>query len=257
MSAGRPITEEDLQAYIDRQLDAARVTEVDEYLTQHPIEAGRIAGYGRDRDVLRAALAPFAEEPIPPELNLGHMIEARRAPQRQSWRTAAAAAVLLMLGGLGGWTLSHEDGPAPGGIASLAQEAAESYMVYAPDHLRPVELRADDRGELVHWVSERLQHPVAVPDLASSGYRFMGGRLVPTPHGPAALFLYDDDHGVRLAMLVRPMTIERDMPLAEHSHGAINGFAWSDRGLGYSLVASASAKDLQSLAVEAKRQTAS
>jgi anti-sigma factor RsiW len=257
MNPDRPITEEDLQAYVDRRLDPARLVEVETYLERHPAEAERVAGYARQRDALRAALTPYAEEPVPPQLNLASLIEARRTPRHQRWRFAAAAVLLLALGGAGGWALPHAMEAPVGGIASLAQEAADSYAVYAPDHTRPVELRAPDRGELVHWVSERLQRPVAVPDLAASGYRFMGGRLVPTPHGPAALFLYDDDHGTRVAMLVRPMAVEGNMPLAEHSHGALSGFAWSDQGLGYSLVAAATARDLHALADEARRQTES
>jgi anti-sigma factor RsiW len=255
MTTTRPITEEDLHGYVDRRLEPSRLAEVEEYLARHPAEGERIAGYVREREALRAALAPIAEEPVPPELSLAHLIEARRTPGFAAWRSAAAAVVLLALGGVGGWLLPHPTGPQPGGIASLAEEAADSYAVYAPDHIRPVELRAADRGELVHWVSERLQRPVAVPELA--GYRFMGGRLVPTPHGPAALFLYDDDHGTRLAMLVRPMAIERDAPMAEHSQGAVSGFAWSKAGLGYSLVAPTPAGTLQPLADDARRQTES
>jgi anti-sigma factor RsiW len=255
MNSGRPITEEDLHAYVDRRLGPARLAEVEEYLTLHPAEAARITVYAGQREALRAALAPIAEEPVPPQLNLANLIEARRAPRFPSWRVAAAAVLLLALGGVGGWALPHAFEPPSGGIAALTQEAAESYAVYAPDHIRPVELRAADRGELVHWVSERLQRPVAVPDLAASGYRFMGGRLVPTSHGPAALFLYDDDHGTRLALLARPMATEGNMPLAEHSEGALSSFAWSDQGLGYSLVTSAPANSLQPLADEARRQT--
>jgi anti-sigma factor RsiW len=257
MNADRPITEEDLQAYVDRRLDPTRLAEVEAYLERQPVEAERIAGYALQREALRAALAPYAEEPVPSELNLASLIEARRRPQHQAWRSAAAAVLLLVLGGAGGWALPRAMEAPAGGIAALAQEAADSYSVYAPDRTRPVELRAADRGELVHWVSERLQRPVAVPDLAASGYRFMGGRVVPTPHGPAALFLYDDDHGTRVAMLARPMAVQGDMPLAEHSHGTLSGFAWSDQGLGYSLVASASARDLHALADEARRQTES
>jgi anti-sigma factor RsiW len=257
MTSGRPITEEDLHAYVDRRLDPARLAEVEQYLDLHPAEAARIAVFAGQRAALRAALAPIAEEPVPPQLNLASLIEARRAPRFPSWRVAAAAVLLLVLGGVGGWALPRALDPTPGGIAALTREAAESYAVYAPDHTRPVELRAADRGELVHWVSERLQRPVAVPDLAASGYRFMGGRLVPTSHGPAALFLYDDDRGTRLALLVRPMATEGNMPLAEHSEGPLSGFGWSDQGLGYSLVASAPASDLQPLADEARRQTVS
>lgn len=253
MRNDRPITEEDLQAYVDRRLDPARQGEIETYLDRHPAEAGRIAGYAAEREALRAAFAPIAEEPIPAQLTLASLIETSRARRTMSWRNAAAAVLLLGMGGIGGWSLPH--GAPVGGIAALGREAAESYAAYAPDHIRPVELRAADRGELVDWVSARLAHPVAVPDLAASGYRFMGGRLVPTPHGPAALFLYDDDHGTRLAMLVRPMEIERDAPIARQSHGAISGYAWSDQGLGYSLVAPAAARDLPALAAEARRQT--
>lgn len=255
MTNARPISEDDLQAYVDRRLDPDRLVEVEAYLAAHPTEAERIAGYAAQRTSLRAALQPYADEPVPPELNLAGLIEAHRRRPAPVWRTVAAALLLLGLGGLGGWSLPR--GAPAGGIAALAHEAAESYAAYAPDHTRPVELRADDRAQLVSWVSERLKRSVAVPDLSASGYRFMGGRLVPTAHGPAALFLYDDDHGTRLAMLARPMEIEGNAPLAAQAQGAVNGYAWADQGLGYSLVAPASARNLKSLADEAKRQTES
>lgn len=57
--------------------------------------------------------------------------------------------------------------------------------------------------------------------------------------------------------LVRPMEIERDAPLAAQSPGAVKGYAWSKQGLGYSLIAPASARDLPALADEARRQTES
>jgi anti-sigma factor RsiW len=136
----------------------------------------------------------------------------------------------------------------------LAQEGADSYAVYAADHSRAVELGAADRPQLVRWLSDRLQRSVAVPDLAQAGYRFMGGRLVATRHGPAGLLMYDDDRGTRLAMLVRPMEIEGDSPMSEHSQGAVSGVTWADRGLGYTLVGARPADVLHPLADEARRQ---
>lgn len=152
----------------------------------------------------------------------------------------------------GGYDSSHR--AADPGTAALAQEAAASYAVYAPDHMRPVEIRAADSGELLRWVSQRLHRSILVPDLAKSGYRFMGGRLVATAHGPAALFLYDDDHGTRLAMLARPMAVERAMPMSEHAEGPVLGFTWADQGIGYSLVAEAAPETLHPLANEVRRQ---
>jgi anti-sigma factor RsiW len=53
------------------------------------------------------------------------------------------------------------------------------------------------------------------------------------------------------------MEIEGDAPLAPHSQGSVSGYAWSDQGLGYSLVAPPATRDLKSLADEARRQTES
>jgi anti-sigma factor RsiW len=167
---------------------------------------------------------------------------------------AAAAAALLVVGGAAGWWLRGAPPPIAG-IGALAQEATDSYRVYAPDRVRPVELRAADQGELVRWVSDRLQRPVAVPDLGGAGFRFMGGRVVATPHGPAGLLMYDDDHGTRLVVLMRPMAIERDTPMAPHGAGAVRGFTWAQRGLGVSVVAAAPADRLHPLADEVRRQT--
>jgi anti-sigma factor RsiW len=100
----RPITEDDLHAYVDAALDPTRRTEIDVYLDAHPDVAVRVQGYVRQRADLRAALRPIAEEPVPPELNLARMVEMRRRTTVGWWR-AMAAVLLLCLGAAGGWSL--------------------------------------------------------------------------------------------------------------------------------------------------------
>jgi anti-sigma factor RsiW len=252
---GRPITEEDLHGFIDQRLDPSREAEVSAHLEMHPDVATRINNYVEQRTALRTALAPIAEEPLPSELDLARMIARRgRSPRVSWWNAAAAAVVLLCLGGAGGWSL-HGIRQAPlQGVAAIAQEAAENYAVFGPDHTRPVELRATDRAELVSWATERLGRPVAIPDLSESGYRFMGGRIVTTAHGPAAMFMYDDDRGTRLVMLARPMAADQNLPMTSQAHGSVNSFAWADKGLGYSLVGPAAPEALHPIANEARRQ---
>lgn len=252
----RPITEDDLQAYVDKVLDGQRESDVAAYLAEHPDIARRIEIYSAQRADLRAALAPIAAEPLPPNLNLAHMIEAHNRPKWWA-QWAVAAAILLMLGGGTGWSLRGLSLPPSEGVGALAREAAMNFNVYASDHIRPVELRASDQAEFVQWVSKQLDRRVSVPDLAASGYRFMGGRLVATAHGPAALFMYDNDHGTRLVVLSRRMSIDRDVPMAEHQDGAVAGYAWANKGIGYSLVGIASPDVLHPLANEIRRQTES
>src|SRR5580704_4691720 len=100
----RPISEDDLHAFVDQALDTRRQAEVAAYLESHPEIAARVARYRDQADMLRAALAPVAEEPVPLELDLGRMIaDRRRRGAMVQW--AAAAVVLVCIGGLGGWSL--------------------------------------------------------------------------------------------------------------------------------------------------------
>ena len=250
----RPITEDDLHAYVDQALEPERRGEVAAYLDDHPDVAKRVTAFAGQRDLLRAALAPSAEEPLPAALNLARIIESRRRrPSRFGW--AVAAMLLLSIGGAGGWIMRGVLQASPSGLVALAQEAATSYTVYAPDHERPVEMRASDTTELVQWMSGRLHQPVRVPNLSPSGYRLMGGRLVATEHGPAAMFMYDDDHGSRIVVLTRPMNgTDENAPMTPHVKGDVAGFAWADGGVGYSVVGQAPAESLRPLANEVRKQ---
>lgn len=250
----RPITEDDLHAYVDRVLESERQAEVAAYLDEHPEVAKRVAAFTGQRNLLRAALAPVAEEPLPPELNLSRIIE-NRARRPSVFRWAMAAMLLLSIGGLGGWAVRGTLQASPGGLVALAEEATASYSVYAPDRVRPVEVRASESAQLVQWVSDRLHRPVKVPDLTNSGYRLMGGRVVATSHGPAAMFMYDDDRGSRLVVLTRPMnSADQNAPMTSQSQGDVGGFAWADDGVGFSLVGHAAPESLRPIANEVRRQ---
>jgi anti-sigma factor RsiW len=252
----RPITEDDLHAYVDRVLDDERRTEVAEYLESHPDVAKRVEAFSVQRDLLRTALAPIAEEPVPARLNLARIAEGGPRTRSVPVWWAAAAVVLIALGGIGGWIARGElpGLSAPSGLAMLAREAADSYLAYAPDRARPVEVRASEGAQLVQWASNRLQKNVKVPDLATAGYRLMGGRVVPTSNGPAAMFMYDNDRGERLVVLTRPTTTDQGTPMMPRSSDGVSSFAWADRGMGYSLVGPSAPETLRPIANEVRRQ---
>ncbi|HZZ33990.1 MAG TPA: anti-sigma factor [Phenylobacterium sp.] len=251
----RPITEEDLHAYVDGWLDDARMAAVRGYLRDHPELAETLAAYDADRGTLREALRPFAEAPLPPTLDVRRLLEARRG-RSDAWRLPVAASLVLAAGLAGGWAMRGMVVP-QNGVAALAREAAESYLVYANDTERPVEIAAADEPKLVAWVSDRLQRHVAPPNLTAAGFRLLGGRLVTTPHGPAAMFLYEGARSQRLAVMVRPMANDKTTRMSEHGDHGVGGVSWANKGLGYSLVGSASARELHPIADEVRRATES
>jgi anti-sigma factor RsiW len=242
------ITEDDVQAHVDGVLNPARRAAVERYLLAHPDVAERVSDYNAQREDLRAAFAGWAEL-VPASLDLMQLVEQQLLrPRRPQW---AALTVLLALGlgGAGGWFL----GPRPAtGLDAVVQETAASYAVYVTDRLRPVELA--ERNELTRWLSGHLDHPVIPPDLVAVGYRFLGGRLVATVQGAAALFVYEDKLGERLALFVRPLPAKRPTEIETVDVGTMDGCAWIDRGLGYTLVANESYNRLLALSKHVRQQ---
>ncbi|MBU1271113.1 MAG: anti-sigma factor [Alphaproteobacteria bacterium] len=253
MTADRPIGEDELHAFLDGALEEGRHAAVRRYLDAHPEEQARLAAYRRQGEALREALAPFADQALPAELSLKTLAERRRKALAGRHRFAAAVAILC-IGGLSGWFGRAAVAPPARGIDALGREAVDNYTVYASDTLRPVELASDQRATLTRWVSERLDAPVQAPDLQGAGYGFLGGRLVTTPNGPAALFVYDGTFGDRLTVMVRPMEIDRNSPMSERSYGMLDGVTWSKNGLGFSVVAPRASTDLLPVAEDVRRQ---
>ena len=250
---GRPIAEEELHAYVDNQLEPERQPAVLRYLQENPEAARRVASYRQQREALRAALYAVAAEPIPPALNLDMLIRERLGQRRMPWRAAAAVVLAFGVGGAGGWLL--RGGVAPNaGITLLAQEAVANHVVYTADKRRPTELGADQRDDLARWVSNRLNHQVAPPDLSADGFRYMGGRLAATPDGPAGLFMYDDPKGLRLTVFVLPMSSAASRPIQHVDFAHVDGCAWIDNGIGYTVVGNLAPAELRRLAEQVRAQ---
>lgn len=138
--------------------------------------------------------------------------------------------------------------------AALAQEASASYGVFAPDRIRPVEVRVDGTDSLKQLAADALGAQTALPDLSRSGYRLMGGRVVPTAHGEGLMLMYDNDKGSRLVMLTRRMPVDQDKPMVASLDAGVRGWSWANNAMGFSLVGSLPGDDLHTIADLAKTQ---
>jgi anti-sigma factor RsiW len=102
-------------------------------------------------------------------------------------------------------------------------------------------------------VSNRLNRPVTVPDLSSTGFQFLGGRLAATHEGPAGLFMYQNQAGVRLTVFVRPVAGPQNMPIRQVDAGGLTGCAWTEEGIGYTVIAPVPAAELSDIAERVRR----
>ena len=150
-----PITESDLAAYVDGELDAMRRVEVEAHLARHPEDAARVMADLRDRDALREAFA-LAPGAGPERLrSSARRIDRSLAWQRVGARLRRAAVIVLLVGA--GWIAHTEIGtfgvpdsfasPVDPALVEEAEEARKTVQVRARTHSqRPIP--SYDRSDL-------------------------------------------------------------------------------------------------------------
>lgn len=245
----RPITDDDLHAYVDGVLDAGRRRAVEHHLARYPEAAARVATWHSVGALLREATDWKAQEPVPARLDIARLLEARRARRWQPASIAASVLLALAVGAGAGW-MAH--GPhMPTGVASIAMEAAAAHRMFAAGGEFAAPYDASAKAELARWLSRELGHSATPPDLSNAGFRLVDGRLIATVQGPAGMYLYEGPHGQRITLFMRPMQ-RRDMNAPMRPmHGVDTvGYVWARNGLGYGLVTGEPMQTLRGLANE-------
>ena len=239
MSAGTPqVSEQELQAHVDGWLDAARLPAVEAYLAAHPEEAARLASYRRQTEALRTALGAPPGEHIPARL-LAAARGRRSGRHLVRLRHAAAALVLLAAGFAAGWGLrGAPETTDPASVATgaaLVKQAAAAHRVFSVEVRHPVEVWAEE-AHLIAWLSKRVGTPLEAPDLASHGFRLVGGRLLPTAEGSAAQLMYEDQAGRRVTAYMTANVSGGETAFRFAEEGRLAAFYWLEGPLGYALV---------------------
>ena len=209
LSGISPVGDDDLQAFVDRRLPPDRLAIVDAYLRSHPEVAKRLARTAELEALLSGALRDKFEEPIPARLRVKALIARRDPGRRLLLRQAAAIVLIVGASGAGGW-FARDLATRPERLSVASANADAAFRTFSVEVRHPVEVRATETPHLAQWISARLQRPLTPPDLASLGFRLMGGRVLPTAGAPAAQLMYDNDHGTRLTVYMQPMPIDSE-----------------------------------------------
>lgn len=246
MTAPENISDSDLHAYVDGELDEAALTEVEAWLAEHPDYAAKVHAYALQKRQLHRLYDHAAEAPVPDHVLA--LIEADRPSAWQpGWRRLAAAIVLLLFGGLGGWWGASFTGETPNAGSQFVQRALGAHVVYAHDDNRPVEVGGGDETRLVNWLSGRLGHKLMIPNLKGAGFKLMGGRLVADKGDAAGLIMYEDAKGRRISLYVRPGMRGGDAKFRFIAEQEMVAFYWTNGPLTYALTGEMPRDDLLSL----------
>ncbi|WP_244477000.1 anti-sigma factor [Methylobacterium sp. Leaf117] len=234
-----PITDDDLTAFVDGQLDGLRRLDVEAHLARHPETAAQIMAELHDRDALRQA---FSVQPGPgPERNRA---AARRLDRSLAWRRFGdrlrRAAVIALLVGTG-W-LAHSDGPFLGVPDTFASPVDPALMADARHAREAAQVRAQiaaqrvDQAPAYDRAGIAAATGIALPDLPA-GWTVRDVQIVPARNGTGVEVMIDagalgevslfatrgSDRGVAPSEITSPGDGETAYWTAGHSAYALSG----------------------------------
>jgi anti-sigma factor RsiW len=249
MTGDTDISEEDLHAFIDGELDPARAAEIAARLERNISLAERVAAFRNDRAKLAQIYGSVAAQPLPDHWL--RLIDERASVRpgmfanvRRSQRMVAAlAAGLLLVLGLG---LAYEGivTPREDTIIAEALAARQNVIMAQSTFAGPALPAAADANKIVDTA---LAMNLKIPDLARMGYRLADIRVyADVPGGKAVQIDYRNAQNTVFTLYLRHPSGPAKVDLLKRGDTRI--CLWQDDMLGSVMTGEMSAGEMARLA---------
>lgn len=241
-----PITEADLQGYLENQLPVRRRIEVEAYLSAHPEDAARIMADLRSRDELRLA---FSDEPRVEHIET--LKAARRLKRglmrdrllRQVRRVASVTALIAV-----GWLAHAQLSPGIGAAASTMTPAyvSEAVMAHRTSLLRAVMI---SQPETLDYDPEEIRSAthIVLPALPSD-WSVRDVQIFPSSFGPSVeIALHSSTYGEISLFAVQAGAVAVTPATLSQQDGVAAAY-WQRANVAYVLVTRGPSRDLDKAA---------
>ncbi|WP_129777607.1 anti-sigma factor family protein [Peristeroidobacter soli] len=240
-----PITEADLQGYLENQLPVSRRIEVEAYLSTHPDDAARIMADLRSRDELRLA---FADEPRVEHIET--LKAARRLERgmtrdrlfRQFRRIASITALIAV-----GWLAHAQLSPGIGAVASTMPPAYvnDAVMAHRTSLLRAVMI---SQPETLEYDPEEIRSAthIVLPALPSD-WSVRDVQIFPSSFGPSVEIALHTAYGEISLFAVHAGAVAT-IPTTHSQQSDVAAVYWQRADVAYVLVTRAPSGDLDKAA---------
>lgn len=239
-----PVTDADLDAYVDDQLDVARRIEVEAFLSARPEAAARVMSDLRTRDELRVALAGSKGMARPVTADAARRLERGLARGRVlgTLRRAAAVAVLLTAG----WLANGIVGP----ISVTKVVASTQPPAYLEEAIRAhgttiMREAMSSQPEAPDYDADEIRAATAIvmPSLPKD-WKVRDVQIYPSRFGPSVEMAVETrDLGLVSLFAIRPGTFDVVKPTAAPS-GEISSAYFQIGEVAYAVVARSGIRDL-------------
>jgi anti-sigma factor RsiW len=243
MNARPEIREEDLHAFIDGDLDAARSAEIADAEREDVALAERIAAFRADKKRLADVYTPLIEQKLPAEW-LSRIADHGRGRRNAWWSTmtAIAASIVLLVAGLA----TYQQLPASGEESIVREALAARADMLEPSEVFAIASPSQARGAGRVMASALKMH-LGVPDLSRMGYRLENMRIFENlPGGKSVELRYRDAANRDFALYFRHPS--SGVRFDQYKRAGLRICVWQDDVLGTVMTGPISAAEMQRLA---------
>jgi anti-sigma factor RsiW len=233
-----------LDAFIDDSIAGAELDSMHEHFQSCPSCAAEALTRLRIKRATRAAAARYVPTPAF-RFRIENAIQKKRTPfWSLRWVPALAtlAAAILLAAVPGALWLQHSS-------RQQAVAALVDLHVSALASANPVDVVSTDRHTVKPWFQGKLPFTFNLPDLESSPFKLLGGKLEYFGHSPSAHLLFDlrkHEMSVFILQQSRNSLLQGTGPVTLRDNG-FNIESWEQNGLRYMIVSDAGSSDVHAL----------
>lgn len=241
----RAITEVDLCAFVDGQLDPARSIEVQDYLSRNPDAAAAVMADMRSRDAIRLAMRD-TDRPRADLVDLAMQLDRRFGISRLQALVPKASFAALAL--VCAWLASDEiletiAPPSQAAVPNFANEALEAHDTAILRQAMPSEAKSPHIDEAEIRNATRITFPRPSPD-----WQVLDSRLVPSDTGTGLEISFTQGDGSPFTFFA---VHTRDQAPSQPKAVSVGNNAvayWRRGSVGYALTGSLTPAELDRLA---------
>jgi len=251
---------EKLSAYLDGELPAPEAREIEAALEGDPTLQAELEALMAADHAAQDGFAEMLQDPLPASLIAaveGAAPQASantpEAPSGNRWLAAAAAALALMVGGVGGYVAGTNETQQVAAAPSWLSDIADYHRVYAGQKRHLVEVPAAEADHIETWLSNTVGAPVRIADLSAQGLTFQGGRLLVAAGKPVAQLMYTDAQDRVVALCLIQTTAEAS-GISPRTLGGFEMVTWGNGSANFVVVGDEGRSDLDAIARAAATQ---
>ncbi len=244
---------EQLDAYLDGELDSARTVDLDRHLRECSACAAEGLRRVQWKRAIHSASQRYAADPSLSDRILRDRIQKSIAPRKMAWwqwrpAFALAAAVLMLVAGV---RIVEQQVLRPKQRvvqeARLTSELADLHIATLAS-TNPVDVVSSDRHNVKPWFAGKIPFTFNLPELQGTPFVLVGGRVSYLEQSPGAQLLY----GIRkhqISVFIFPVrTLPRDLAAGgETDARSFHMESWQRDGLQYFAISDVAPDDLHAL----------